>query len=228
MSLINDALRKARQAAAEHEAQQPDTAFRAPKAYPSRGPNRRSGVAVLVLVAVMAGLTGAAVAWWAVGQREQSVAAVVPMPTPSPTSIVEEPDDPAPALSPTPTVGAPQAEAPAVVPVESAEENAVVVVASQTPTAPQVATELEQATVPTQQERTGAATSDRIFVLDADLGYATLSLGYIVARPVNPFAEINGIEVFVGSEVEGFRVEKIEADRVVLKDEKGELVLQVP
>jgi len=28
--------------------------------------------------------------------------------------------------------------------------------------------------------------------------------------------------------VEGFRVEKIEADRVVLRDEKGELVLRVP
>ena len=102
------------------------------------------------------------------------------------------------------------------------------VVATQTPTAPEVAAIQEQAPVPAPQERTGAASGDRVFVLDADLGYATLSLGYIVARPVNPFAEINGIEVSVGSEVEGFRVEKIEADRVVLRDEKGELVLQVP
>ena len=212
MSLINDALRKARQAAAEHEAQQPDTAFRAPKAYPSRSSPRRSGVAVLALVAVMAGLAGAAVAWWVVGQREQPVAAVIPMPTPSPTPIVE----------------APKAEAPAVVPVASAEETAVVIVATPTPATPQVATALEPATAPTPQERTRAATNDRIFDLDADLGYATLSLGYIVARPDNPFAEINGVDVFVGSEVEGFRVEKIEADRVVLRDGKGELVLRVP
>ena len=212
MSLINDALRKARQAAAEHEAQQPDTAFRAPRAYPSRGPRRRSGVVVLALVAVMAGLAGAAVAWWAVGQHERPVAAVVPIPTPSPA----------------PTVEAPQSEAPAVMPVESAEQTAVVAVATPTPTAPQVATAREPAPVPTPQERTGAATNDRVFDLDADLGYATLSLGYIVSRPVNPFAEINGAEVFVGSEVEGFRVEKIEADRVVLRDEKGELVLRVP
>ena len=212
MSLINDALRKARQAAAEHEAQQPDTAFRAPKAYPSRSAPRRSGVVVLASVAVMAGLAGAAVAWWAIGQREQPVAAVVPMPTPSPTPAVE----------------APQAGSPAVVPFESVEETAVVVVATPTPSTPQVATTQEPELVPTPQERTGETSGDRVFVLDADLGYATLSLGYIVARPVNPFAEINGVEVSVGSEVEGFRVEKIEADRVVLRDGKGELVLRVP
>ncbi len=209
MSLINDALRKARQAAAEHEAQQPDTAFRAPRAYPSRGPRRRSGVVVLALVAVMAGLAGAAVAWWAMGQREQPVAAVVPMPTPSPAPIVE----------------ASQSEAPAV---ESAEQTAVILVATPTPTAPQIAAIREPAPAPTPRESTGAATNGRVFDLDADLGYATLGLGYIVARPVNPFAEINGVEVVIGSEVEGFRVEKIEADRVVLRDEKGELVLRVP
>jgi len=198
VSLINDALRKARQAAAEHEAQQPDTAFRAPRAYPSRGPSRRSGVVVLALVAVMAGLAGAAVAWWAVGQREQPVAAVVPMPTPSPA----------------PFVVAPQSEAPAV---EWAEQTAVILVATPTPTAPQIATTREPAPVPTPQESTGTAINERVFDLDADVGYATLSLGYIVVRPVNPFAEINGVEVFIGSEVEGFRVEKIEADRVVLR-----------
>ena len=162
---------------------------------------------MLAVVAVMAGLAGAAVTWWAVGQRERPVAAVAPMLTPSPA----------------PTVEAPQSEAPAVVPVESAEETAVVVVTTPTPSALHVAADLEPTPEPTQRKQT-----DRVFDLDADLGYATLSLGYIVARSVNPFAEINGIEVSVGSEVEGFRVEKIEADRVVLRDEKGELVLRVP
>ncbi len=52
---------------------------------------------------------------------------------------------------------------------------------------------------------------ERVYVLDADLGNVTLSLGYIVARTTNPFAEINGVEVFVGSEIEGFVVEE---DRV--------------
>ena len=212
MSLINDALRKARQAAAEHEAQQPDVTFRAPTAYPSRGPRRRSGVTMLASVAVMAGLVGAAVGWWAVGRRERPVATVVPTPTASPTTVIEQPIDPTP--EPTST---------AVVSIQLGEETAVILVPPPTPAALHIATDLEPTPAPTQQKKT-----DRVFVLDADLGYATLSLGYIVARPVNPFAEINGAEVFIGSEVEGFRVEKIEADRVVLQDEKGELVLRVP
>jgi hypothetical protein len=212
VSLINDALRKARQAAAEHEAQQPDATFRAPKVYPSRGPRRRSGVVVLVVVAVMAGLAGAAVAWWAVGQREQPVAAVVPTPTPSPT----------------PTLETPQVETPAAVPVVTAEEAAAVVAATPTAVTPTIEIAPEPAADLTPQEQTAKAGGPRIFILDADLGYATLSLGYIVSRPVNPFAEINDREVYVGSEVEGFRVEKIEADRVVLRDKKGELVLRVP
>jgi hypothetical protein len=212
VSLINDALRKARQAAAEHEAQQPDATFRAPKAYPSRGPHRRSGIMMLAVVAVMAGLAGAAVAWWAVGQREQPVAAVVPMPTPSPATVIEQPNDPTP--EPTSTT---------VAPVQLGEKTAVILVPTSTPDTQQVTTPLEPAPEPRSQKRAG-----RVFDLDANLGYATLSLGYIVARPVNPFAEINGIEVSVGSEVEGFRVEKIEADRVVLRDGKGELVLRVP
>ena len=212
MSLINDALRKARQAAAEHEAQQPDATFRAPRAYPSRGPRRRSGVVMLVVVAVMAGLAGAAVAWWVVAQREQPVAAVVPTPAPSPT----------------PTLEAPESETPAAVPIETAEETAVVVAATPTAVTPTIEIAPEPAADPTPQEQTAKAGGPRIFILDADLGYATLSLGCIVSRPVNPFAEINDREVYVGSEVEGFRVEKIEANRVVLRDEKGELVLRVP
>lgn len=212
MSLINDALRKARQAAAEHEAQQPDATFRAPKAYPSRGPRRRSGVTVLALVAVMAGLAGAAVGWWAVGRRERPVVTVVPTPTASPTTVIEQPINPTP--EPTST---------AVESNQLGEETTVILVPTPIPAALHVATNLEPTPEPTQKKQT-----DRVFILDADLGYATLSLGYIVARPVNPFAEINGAEVFIGSEVEGFRVEKIEADRVVLRDEKGELVLRVP
>ncbi len=216
MSLINDALRKARQAAAEHEAQQPDATFRAPKAYPSRGPRRQSGVVILAIVAISAGLAGAAVAWWAVGQRERSVATVVPTPTASPTTVFEQPDGPTP--EPTST---------AMVSIQLGEETAVILVPTPTPVALHVATDLAPTPEPTH-EPTHQKQTDRVFVLDADLGYATLSLGYIVARQDNPFAEINGIEVSVGSEVEGFVIERIEADQVVLRDEKGELVLRVP
>ena len=64
--------------------------------------------------------------------------------------------------------------------------------------------------------------------MEAELGDVVLSLGYIVARTTNPFAEINGVDVYVGSEIEGFVVEAIEADRVVLRDDKGPLTLRVP
>jgi hypothetical protein len=216
VSLINDALRRARQAAAEHEAQPPDATFRAPKTYPSRGSRRRSGIAMVAVIAIAAGLAGAAVAWWAAGQRERPVATVVSSPTASPTAVIKQPNPPTP--QPTST---------AVRHVQLGEETAVILVPTPTPATPQVATTLEPTPEPTP-EPTQEKQTDRVFILDADLGYATLSLGYIVARPVNPFAEINGAEVFIGSEVEGFRVEKIEADRVVLQDEKGELVLRVP
>ena len=64
--------------------------------------------------------------------------------------------------------------------------------------------------------------------MEAVLAETTLSLGYIVARSDNPFAEINGIDVYVGSEIEGFVVESIEAEMVVLRDDQGPLVLRVP
>ena len=64
--------------------------------------------------------------------------------------------------------------------------------------------------------------------MEAELGYASLSLGYIVARSGNPFAEINGTEVWIDSEIEGFVVEAIESDRVILRDDKGLLILKVP
>jgi len=167
---------------------------------------------MLAVVAIAAGVAGAAVAWWAVGQREQPVAAVVPIPTASPTTVIEQPNHPTPEPMST-----------AVAPVLLGEETAVILVPTSTPAALHVATDLEPTPEPRSQKRAG-----RVFDLDADLGYATLSLGFIVARQDNPFAEINGVEVSVGSEVEGFRVEKIEANRVVLRDEKGELVLRVP
>jgi hypothetical protein len=104
------------------------------------------------------------------------------------------------------------------------------------PAATQVATEVgatatDQAEIMTRSDTPTPAipvSDDRVFIMDADLGYASLSLGYIVYRPIRPFAEINGNDVYEGSEVEGFLVEKIEVDRVVLRDDRGPLVLRVP
>jgi len=217
VSLINEALRKARQAASEHESKKPEGPFQPARAYPSKRTGRRGGLMVMALIAVAAGAIGAAVAWWLLGDGETvlsgtkkiegpSIEAATPLATPqnSPTPVEDQAD---PVVSATPTA---TATAPVVVPVSEQ----VLVEPEFTPTA--------------VEEPPADTDGERVFVIEADLGYASLSLGFIVARSNNPFAEINGTEVWIGSEIEGFVVETIEANRVVLRDEKGPLVLRVP
>jgi hypothetical protein len=69
---------------------------------------------------------------------------------------------------------------------------------------------------------------ERIYAVEADLGAVTLTLDFIVFRPDDPFAEINGLEVHVGSTIEGFTVEAIERNQVLLRDDEGPLVLRAP
>jgi len=66
-----------------------------------------------------------------------------------------------------------------------------------------------------------------VFVVDADLGRITLSLDFIAFRPDDPFAEINGLEVHVGSRIEGLVVEEIARDHVRLSGDDGEIILRV-
>jgi hypothetical protein len=66
-----------------------------------------------------------------------------------------------------------------------------------------------------------------VYVLEAELGYASLSLGFVVARPDDPFAEVNGREVHVGTEVDGFVVEEITPRGVRLRDARGPLELRL-
>jgi hypothetical protein len=234
--LINDALRKARQAAAEHEMRQPEAAFRTPKAYPSRGPRRRSGVMLLVLVAATAGLTGAALVWWTLGQGDSAVAvADQPIADTAPDTVTVSKSESAdeaikkPPADPGDATDTrdfrddgtePPDEEPATGQMAGAVADPDGHTVSAQPTAPPRSAEGHLV-------RQDPAGDRRAFVLDADLGYASLSLGFIVARSVRPFAEINDIEVYVGSEVAGFVVEKIEPDQVTLRDARGELVLKV-
>jgi hypothetical protein len=59
----------------------------------------------------------------------------------------------------------------------------------------------------------------------AEIDGITLTLDYIVSRAKDSFAQINGRDVRVGVRVEGFKVTRIEPDRVVLENADGELVL---
>ena len=224
MSLINEALRKARQAAAEHDDQR--SAGRAPQAYPSRGPRKGTGPAAVALVAVLAGLAGAAGVWWIVGAG----------------AVDSDPGGGPPLHQPAAAEGA-------SAPIERQTRLEPAAEALQSPLqtarpvdgipAPELSTPVPEGTVPevttdptavprAEATRVSKSSGTRVFVMDADLGYATLSLGYIVFRPVRPFAEINGVDIYEGSEIAGFKVEKIEIDRVVLRDDRGPLELRVP
>ena len=231
MSLINDALRKARQAAAEHDARPPDGPFQARKAYPSRSPNRRTGVVLVVLVAMAAGLLGAALAWWLTVDHQSR-----PMPEgPSQQRQVEAqpaamtPDNPVDTENRDAAPRAPRVGESNLRPAldDSADSAGELSEPSASLPAPSPVTPPTSDLSPEPIAATESG-GERVFVLDADVGYATLNLGFIVARSTNPFAEINDTEVRVGSEIEGFTVEAIEADRVILSDNKGTLILRVP
>ncbi len=72
-----------------------------------------------------------------------------------------------------------------------------------------------------------ATSRQRVFTATARLGSVTLELDYIVYRASDPFAQINGLEVHEGSEIEGFTVVEITPSAVKLKDEMGEIVIKV-
>jgi hypothetical protein len=74
----------------------------------------------------------------------------------------------------------------------------------------------------------GTEDGDEVYLLEAEVGGVRLELDYIVYRTVDPFAEINGIEVHQGSTVAGFRVKEIEKDRVRLSDGRRSIVLRTP
>ena len=67
----------------------------------------------------------------------------------------------------------------------------------------------------------------REFVGVATIGDVTLTLGYLVYRPTNPFVQINGIDVRVGSIIEGFVVDEITRDQVILHNDEGPVVIRV-
>jgi hypothetical protein len=80
---------------------------------------------------------------------------------------------------------------------------------------------------PTAEVQRKTASQPSEFLVTAHVGRVTLELDYLVYRPDDPFAQINGQEVHVGSKIEGFVVEEITRDFVRLRDAKGSLLLRV-
>jgi len=271
VSLISEALRKARQTTSEREAEQRAGIYRWALPPRSRRPRTSARLALGAAIGIAIGLAGAFAAWLVLEARPETTSRpqvatqarpVIPQvleaeetqlrppeitaPTSSRSSLGEgssagpphrhEPTMESRARDPGPAaMSAGPANAPAALPDPARQVEGRPAPAGTAERAHEVPSEPEHRAeapppaaaadpAPTPEPGNG----ERVFVLDADLGHVTLSLDFIVFRSVDPFAEINGIEVRKGSLVEGFRVEALEADRVVLRDAVGPLVLRIP
>jgi hypothetical protein len=225
MSLITEALRKARQEAADREGRLrgiprglavPPTRWRAWRP-----------LALVILIAAGA-LGGAVVTWWLVGRHVPSISAAG-------TSLAPVATSPAPTAPPSPqpsaserALGPPAAVAgrPEAAPRQPVEPPAPASEARAASPGGQNAPEEAEAARARRAESADTTSRERSFVVDADLGYAKLHLDYIVYRPGSPFAGINGEQVVIGTKIDGFQVEEIGADSVRLQGSRGTVILR--
>ncbi len=233
MSLVSEALRKARREAAERgENLDPRTA-QTTVIQVTRGPRTWQVVLVGAVVAIAAAGLGAVGVWWVLGSAPDPVvaesgdtpqvsAAVVPTPTPM---VVAEPpaNDVAPRPSdPTPTVAAVPATGRRLLPPTPRP-------AAPTPTRTPVDTALPapaESPPPTPTGSAPAALGPNEYLGEAVIDGRRLVLDYIAYLPSGAFAEINGVEVRLGSTIEGFTVESITAAAVTLRGPDGPIVLR--
>ncbi len=231
MSLIHEALRKARHEASHHD--DPGVVF--PGGLTGRGRQRGLG-AGLVLGVVLTFAVGAiigGVLWWMFRQTpaasggfaeasEESAA-----PTPISETAVQASSTPVDEEgqttdSPGATEATVERDSPLDPDIGSAHTDQLQHAET---TDPGTVAE-EPSDAPPASSK--AASGNREYLVEADLGYATLSLDYIMVSPSGSFAQINGLDIKVGGEVEGFTLEEITEDWVRLRDDRGPLVLRVP
>lgn len=233
MSLIHDALRKARR-----EQEEEEDARGVVYARGLTGRRRHHGLGTGILLgALLAVAAGAAVGiglwlWHGDGSGAKPPApgnaAITPVAGASGLGSAASQPEAAPA-------GTAAAAAPAaVVPATPAPSNG----SGQPPD--QRTAGADQPALPTAEHRpatpseratpreTRGPDGERVFHIEADLGYASLVVDYIAFRHDDPFARINGVDVRVGSTVEGFTVEEITGTAVRLRDERGTVILKVP
>jgi hypothetical protein len=240
VSLVSDALRKARQETAQREGRVPRQAPRPPSRHEVRRPGLGIGVMVGVIFGSLAAVIGGVAVWSIVGQHGRRAASAEPIertaPVVDPAVTIEEP------AGAHPVPGTTHARAAAATAAADAAETRsqpiaddpgpasrpeVVPAARSGSFVPPADTSADQPVVGDDSPPTAAAPASEggVFVLDAELGDVSLSLGYIIFKASDPVAEINGREVRVGSHVEGFRVDVIEQTRVTLRDDTRTVVL---
>jgi hypothetical protein len=253
VSLVGDALRKARREAAEREVEQRGVLYSAKISDQPARSHLGLGLALGALIAVTATVTGGALVWWlfvrgaqpqpAVGtaapaaDREESAAQI--RSGGALDGDIDHPQQRNAALSGAASGAVPRSKAAAGATSSGSEDPAV-----DPAPAPIVERAAGRGSEPGDSEPLGqpedrAPTSSRggftgiedgveVYILEADLGDVRLALDFLVHRTDDPFAEINGVEVHVGATIEGFRVVAIETDRVRLTDGRRDIVIRTP
>jgi len=248
MSLISEALRKARRETAGRGEDRRELMSPTGWNRPSSPAPLGTGLVLGAAIALAAALAGAAAVWWLTGRtadREVLTEALEPGPparTEAPSPAAAEPAgavEGAPFAEGRPEAGVDlRAEPPAESSVERTREGGADDRSEFEAGRSAAGDTGNQDRPPDRQAasssagppREGAPRSvagPRVFVVDADLGRITLSLDFIAFRPDDPFAEINGLEVHVGSRIEGLVVEEIARDHVRLSGDDGEIILRV-
>jgi len=252
VSLIGDALRKARQEAAERDSERRGVLFSAKIADAPGRSNLGLGLALGALIAVAATITGGAVVWWLLGGGSSPETAGTVALQDAPVEAIRSEEPASESVSETVTEadagdrardrdsggGSTQRqEQPPEVATEEAESSGVAFPDAVDPGADSVPAAAaaesggtDSATAPDGVESgfAGIEDGEEVYILEADLGNVVLSLDYLVFRTDDPFAEINGVEVHLGGVVDGFRVKDIQKDRVRLSDGRRNIVLRAP
>lgn len=228
MSLIGDALRKARKEAAQRESDRKGVLFSARISDSPTRSNLGLGLALGAVIAIIATVAGGSVAWWFLSRSEPVKTALSASPATGEASLATITTS-SPALPDLPGEAVPTAATTSKASSESVRPDGE---------AGRPAAQLTAAVDPPPAEKsennsiaggfTGIEDGDEVYVMEAVLGKVRLSLDFIVFRPDDPFAEINGIELHTGGVVEGFRVKTIERDRVRLSDGRRSIVLRAP
>ena len=242
MSLINEALRKARKDAAEQDAEVRGVTYRPPRAHL---PTERSWLPALAGVAL--GAVIAAAAFLFLMPRGASE----PHATPASSESPVEASEPATELAPVPERDLEPAAAPEPLPAPESDlepaprtqaepkrepDPPPTKVQAAEPALPQKPSLAEPQTADQQTESTPrrvepptrvGQVDEAVYVLEAEVDGISLRLDFIVWAPPNPFAQINGRQVSVGQTVDGLIVRAIERDAVTLEGEDGPFKLRV-
>lgn len=229
MSLISEALRKARQETAEREARERGLETPVVAGYWKRGGRLGVGLVLGAAIALGAAGIGGALVWWALADRSEPNG--VERANERVQADLEAMDD-----LPNPSNGVPEPDqsdliVPTVTPAESkvVEHDVSPIIEDIALTKVEVVESAPDSVegVPVNVLSPQPPLADGEFVGEAQVGEVTLTLDYLVFRKENPFAQINGRDVRVGAVVEDYVVEAITENSVVLTQGDTKIVLRV-